>query len=517
MRHKTLRQKRKRGGMRETRKRERSPTSASVYSISAPLKRGTYEPIASETVGEPSTTLSYLKQVCNDANFCISFGRETDLITYFFQFPTFRNVVATEQLQKGNNGFVTELIYDKQNYRASAILKTDLEPGADNLYLEAYNGMKYINQFAKQFPCFLETYGAFTYNAECGDVLKKGLLENSLTAPAQQLAQCLVPIQTQTLDTTTLGKSCLYNSNMALLIQYINQPISFHTWIHRNAANDATFCVELPFILFQIYSVLSSLSQAGVFTHFDLHGGNVLLYEIPDGKYITMRYINGLGGRTIAFKTRFIAKVIDYGRAFLPENVEIYNMLCAARECNMETTETNDKGRTMTYKSTCGNESGYNFFEHGDNIVGEKGFYISTNRLNNAHDLRLVTEILTIKHLSQARDGAWLRHILSSVRRNYASYYGSPHYDDSGDRPGDFVVQMIGGDASTGEPPREYFPPVRTVNEMYWSLANMFAHSRYLARAQTILFSEMGDAYGTMTIDLAFSGIDAIVPISLVL
>jgi hypothetical protein len=528
LRRKTMR--RKRGGMRETRKRERSPMSTSNYLISAPSRKS--------IAFAPDTSLAYLKQVCDDANFCTAFGRETDLITQFFQFPTFQYVVATEQLQKGANGFVTELVYDRQNYRASAILKTDLEPGADNLYLEAYNGMKYINRFAKQFPCFLETYGAFTYRTDRSDIIacagtKRGLLENSLTNPAQQLARCLAPIQTQTLDAPTLGKSCLYNSNMALLIQYINDPVSFHTWIHRNADNDAAFCVELPCILFQIYAVLSTLSQAGVFTHFDMHGGNVLLYKIPDDQYVTMKYINGLGGRTVAFKTRYIAKIIDYGRAFLPENAEIYALLCTAQECNATTTGVDDKGRATVHKGTCGDDSGYNFFEKGDDIVGQKGFYISTNRLNNAHDLRLATGILTIKNLSQAHEGAWLRHILMSVSKNYATYYGSPHYDDSGDRPGDFVVQRIGGDAGQGVPPsgghdmlgdrrdagqgeplREYFPPVRTVNEMYWSLANMIAHSRYLARAQNTIFAEL-NSYGTMTIDLAFNGIDAISPMQL--
>lgn len=52
---------------------------------------------------------------------------------------------------------------------------------------------------------------------------------------------------------------------------------------------------------------------ANTFTHYDLHPSNVLLCEPVLGKYY--KYI--LNDRTVVeFKSKYIVKIIDYGRSF---------------------------------------------------------------------------------------------------------------------------------------------------------------------------------------------------------
>ena len=51
------------------------------------------------------------------------------------------------------------------------------------------------------------------------------------------------------------------------------------------------------------------------FTHYDLHSGNILLYEPVKGSYITYNYYL-TSGKIIQFKSPFIVKIIDYGRCY---------------------------------------------------------------------------------------------------------------------------------------------------------------------------------------------------------
>jgi hypothetical protein len=96
---------------------------------------------------------------------------------------------------------------------------------------------------------------------------------------------------------------------------------------------DAFFTVELPHILFQVYAVLTALASDRTFSHNDLHESNILIYTIPNGDRVTMTYKNAVGGETVSFQTRYIAKIIDYGRVYCPESPGIHKALCAAKAC----------------------------------------------------------------------------------------------------------------------------------------------------------------------------------------
>jgi len=125
--------------------------------------------------------------------------------------------------------------------------------------------------------------------------------------------------------------------------------------------------------------------MADIFTHYDLHSKNILLYELPEGKYIQMNYIDKNGKLVTSFKTIYIPKIIDYGRSFFYANKKLNSkilydeILCKVKPCNKR--ELNEK---------CGNESGYSFFEFDKDLKPlEEEHYISAPIRNKSHDLRL--------------------------------------------------------------------------------------------------------------------------------
>ena len=88
--------------------------------------------------------------------------------------------------------------------------------------------------------------------------------------------------------------------------------------------------------MYQVYFALSEVCNN--FTHYDLHTDNVLLFEPVVNKYIHYHYTNK-DGSTCSFKSRYIVKMIDYGRSYIldPEtgigSMTVYNQVCAEPKC----------------------------------------------------------------------------------------------------------------------------------------------------------------------------------------
>ncbi len=173
-------------------------------------------------------------------------------------------------------------------------------------------------------------------------------------------------------------KSCMNPYLTAVLVQYISNPITLSHYLSRMIGDQYVFIVELVHILYQIYSVLAACAYD--FTHYDLHLNNVLLYEIPDGKYITMKYYD-ITDKIIEFKTKYIVKIIDYGRCFTIDAEKLHDKICnSSPPCENE----------LTDNIGCGYKNGYKHFIYR---AFEKGSYISSLTQNVSHDLRLVSNI----------------------------------------------------------------------------------------------------------------------------
>lgn len=328
------------------------------------IKSAEKEEVARKKITEfLKKTAKITKIVCPNSGDCISFGKKTAAInTLFNGFTGFEYAVSP--IKKigavSANGFVKEIAYERDGYKAHAILKSAQNPDSDNLVYEYLVGNKYINRLIKQFPCFVETYGLYFYRGN-NDWNKM---------------QTLTPIDKTELNGLELqtsidyAKACSRSKYASVLIQHIHSAKSLNASMPEDNYNDFTR-YELIYVLFIIYHALASLSKT--FTHYDLHDDNVLLFEPQPGKYIHYHY-HLSNGSIVDFKCSVIPKIIDYGRSFFDNgNVSsktIYDKMCKAREC-----------------ADCGEDNGFTWLDP----VPYLG--ISSQQKNESHDLRLLIKL----------------------------------------------------------------------------------------------------------------------------
>jgi hypothetical protein len=103
-----------------------------------------------------------------------------------------------------------------------------------------------------------------------------------------------------------IDEACTDQTNYAVLIQHLKGVNTLANIIKAKSFMQN----DLVYILFQLYMTLSTISNE--FTHNDLHWSNVLLYEPVENSYIEYNY--HIKKKLITFKSKYIAKIIDYGR-----------------------------------------------------------------------------------------------------------------------------------------------------------------------------------------------------------
>jgi hypothetical protein len=234
-------------------------------------------------------------------------------------------------------------------------------------------------------PSFVETYGLYEYRSN--EIQKEIKISNSITKIKN--SNYLINIS----NTHTMYKfrtSCDTPSQLAILIQSFVGAKTLGSALKETLGQDPDFIIiDLIPILFQVYMSLFLLKS--VFTHYDLHTQNVLLYEPVSNGYI--KYIYHLdNGSTVRFNSRYIVKIIDYGRCFFNDttssadtskSISIHKELCKMPIC----------------KPDCGSNKGYPFLNITPNKING---YISSINNNQSHDLRLLNEIRLlhkVKHL----------------------------------------------------------------------------------------------------------------------
>jgi hypothetical protein len=211
------------------------------------------------------------------------------------------------------NGFVNKITYSNN---VTAILKSTQDITADNLYYEWYVGCSFINRWCSIFPCFCETYSLCNYlsSVPYDELKRRQPIMNGSTLKRSDvdfIDACAIT------DINTI-KSCTTPSLFGILIQDIPRAMSFHDFA-RQQRTDYELNVIMVQILLQIYIPLGILADQ--FTHYDLHTGNVLIYTLPANKYVTLIYTIPERTEPIKMKTKYIAKIIDYGRCFFNNGV----------------------------------------------------------------------------------------------------------------------------------------------------------------------------------------------------
>ena len=354
----------------------------------------------------------FLKSVCFDSGACLSFGTQIKKINELFNgFTTFDYVEPPIKRigQPSANGFVNEIQYKRYGYNAYAVLKSTASNSADNLLYEYIVG-QYINKINKRFSCFLETYGLFMYKDESS----WRHVRDTKTITTNVLTSSILPINIEPMDALSLG--CHNSKYLCILIQHINKP---QTLSERLDDKDDIACKEfinfqLIYILYQVYLPLSLLASS--FTHYDLHRENVLLYTLPNNKYIEYHYHLPL--KVVTFKSLYIVKIIDYGRSFFNDidgninSKKVYNKLCTRLSCDPD----------------CGAKVGFKWLAKED-YPGANHFIIS-QKANQSHDLRLLYNL----NSNYGHDIEWANTTLSDMMKSvvYDDNYGTKEIKKSG-------------------------------------------------------------------------------------
>jgi hypothetical protein len=434
-------------------KRSKVAPTSSIQSIISPRKTKKIIPIESHIISTPEKSrklntaasmigkflkntedkrkLKYLVHICSKSGECLAIGKENaKILKYFDNFDNFHYLEYPIQLisNQSANGYVFQLKYTKYNTSVYAILKSTLNSFTDNLGYEYIVG-KFINEQSKRFPCFVETYGLFIHTST--DTIK-ALTEKITTEKNRNKMSKnkvhLIDISEHTLkniypysihDDDILGKyfkkytghddyinyTCKNSIGISILTQHISNSETMEKLFNNVSKRKLFLSQELHFVLFQIYFPLMALRNK--FTHYDLHMNNVLLYTLENNSYLEYNYYFQ-DGRIIQFKSKYIAKIIDYGRSFFYENedknsLNIYHELCNSEECNLEIEYENE-----TIPSVCGDNYGYSNMESPEkwNKRTEQSkeglFFINSAIYNQSHDLTLINHIKLFKKIMKS-------------------------------------------------------------------------------------------------------------------
>jgi hypothetical protein len=344
----------------------------------------------------------FLKSVCSDSGVCIAFGTESNNIKNFFNnFLTFQYVVPPiiRVGEVSKNGFVNQITYEREGYKAYTILKSSVNKVSDNLLYEYLVG-QYINKMTMIFPCFLETYGIYKYNTEQDWTYVKDNTNITTNIFKDNLTY---------LPNPTIAEGCADAQYLAILIQNLSNAKTMFQIM--NNPSEIYFKYDLLNVLYQIYFPLSVLGSN--FTHYDLHANNILLYEPVKNKYIQYYYhpIDIENTPITSFKCRYIVKIIDYGRCYFKDettdSMKIYNEVCNTPECG---------------GTACGVDNGFKVLlpeQYQGNF-----YYISSQQPNISHDMRILN---TIKHTNYPLYPE-VKEMLNDL--NYETKYGTKEITD---------------------------------------------------------------------------------------
>ena len=383
---------------RVTPKKNSLQTKKKVLRFETPKKSRSLNMSENEKIMNEEENSNYLNIICPKSGDCMAFGMETDRIKKFFNnFINFDLMTSSKQLHYSNasNGLFIEINYSKLGYNAEALLKSNKKITADNLMYEYIVGL-FMDRYNKYFPCFLQTYGIYKYKRNPHTRKNKVKLRKNM----------LDLLAVNRIDRPLYNISCKKSESLAILIQYFKNSFSLaellDTEYNEEFYNSIMKSNTIFEILFQVYIPLAQM--ANVFTHYDLHLGNILLYPI-DG-YIEFRY-NYNDGRVITFCSKYIAKIIDYGRSYFNtgtfSSLNYLENLCKEPKCNPD----------------CGSDFGYTIL---NTSVADKFYGIVPSQVNRSHDLRALYYLREMLKLNPHHNNKLYRML---YRLNYEDKYGT--------------------------------------------------------------------------------------------
>ena len=231
-------------------------------------------------------------------------------------------ITTIDQLNTIINDFTEEY---KEHFILKSVQREDDKSHQknDNPMYEFEAGL-FINTQLLYFPCFLRTYTLFHYGERNRtkdlfmNFLKNVHLMNE-TAKETKRKTIADDIKTVGVENQTdyTPESCASKNNFALLMDYFDGAVTLDSMLNNNNNDLLLGDEDKAKILFQIYAPLYALGEE-TFQHKDLHTRNIMVKTFESE--VTFTYI--LNKKTITFKTKYLAKMIDYGRCYIPSTQE---------------------------------------------------------------------------------------------------------------------------------------------------------------------------------------------------
>jgi len=320
---------------------------------------------------------------CADENLCLAVGRDRANILDYFDFSTLRYATAATRLNAdvGGNGLVHLIDFVRGKHRACAVLKSSVKATADNLLYEYLVGL-YVNKLAAKYLCFIETYGIYTH--------RKSYLRHIKHRTHLRLSDYVAPMAH-----VDFAAACDQPTETCILIQCLKNTKSVY-----DRMKSPTFVRNhLVSVLYQVYFPLAAVAET--FTHYDLHLDNILVVELADP--VQIRY-------GVTFKTKTLAKVIDYGRCFFHDSTGgEYNSSSKIRESICDDCK------------SCGIDAGFSWLEDDGNE-----FHVLSTKNNRSHDLYALRKLKDQFAAEIEEHNPALHALLETL--NYENKTGTPEY-----------------------------------------------------------------------------------------
>ena len=409
----------------------------------------------------------FLQTICSDSGVCLAFGKKSNEIKKFFNnFIEFKyaNNAIKRLGAPSQNGFVNEVTYVREKYTAHSIIKSSAYNTADNLFYEYLCGLV-VNNWCVRFPCFLETYGLFSYKNN--DTWKK--VKDNQTTSINAFKNYINFIKDQTINIDDdvykiiLKYSCLNSKCFAVMIQHIKNAKTLNDFFKDTINKHIFVNNQLVAILFQVYFALHTLKDN--FTHYDLHINNVLIYQPYKNRYIHYHYVLSNGDK-ISFKSPYMVKIIDYGRSYFKHerkngfnSANIYDKICKEKACD-----------------PCGENAGYKWLTKSGSLLDQS--YIHSTVSNDSHDLRLLYNINNLiekyNSYTNIHDKANSLYFNVLEKLKYDTKFGTPKMKNNG-----------------------YPSKVQTVSDAFKGLSDLILRPYFFEynEVETKNFVKLGDLY----------------------
>jgi hypothetical protein len=315
-------------------------------------------------------------------------------------------------------------------YVMEVIIKHTTSQELDNLYYEYLVG-KCVNELNRDMPFFCKTYGI--YKVEDKRILTT--LPKYCSKTPDQIVYLNTITNVTASDLKTQAKKSCQTYAYGVVIETVDVHRSLGMFYTANigyvdSARSIKFRLDKIYNFVEIYNslllVYTTLDKfKDYFTHYDLHPENVLLYKIPENKYVNITIDDDL-----TFRTKFLPIIIDYGRAYIKcdnfESSSFMSEVVQDDECRPPST----KGYPFLGM--------YSKSSKKFNDTDATDYFINIAKRNISHDLRLLYSMskryLELKELIKPMTelSGFLKKLDALHDIQYINIYGTPEITSRG-------------------------------------------------------------------------------------